>query len=288
MSDLETLTSQLTYLRPEEIAQVTAAYEMSKAAHEGQLRLSGEPYISHPLAVAKILSEWYLDSQALIAGLLHDVMEDTAITKQDIAEKFGKSVAELVDGVSKLDKLAFQTEAHAQAENFRKMLLAMARDVRVILVKLADRLHNMRTLTAMREDKRQRIARETLEIYAPIANRLGLNRIYQELEDLSFQFLYPNRYQVLDKAIKAARGNRREVVAKVQDAIKHKLAEAGIEAGVSGREKHLYSVYKKMQGKSLPFSEVFDIYGFRVIVKDVATCYLTLGALACAVQADSR
>ncbi len=279
MSDLETLTSQLSYLRPEEIAQVTAAFEMSKAAHQGQFRLSGEPYISHPLAVALILTEWYLDSQALIAGLLHDVMEDTAITKQDIADKFGKPVADLVDGVSKLDKLAFQTEAHAQAENFRKMLLAMARDVRVILVKLADRLHNMRTLTAMREDKRQRIARETLEIYAPIANRLGLNRIYQELEDLSFEFLYPTRYHVLDKAIKAARGNRREVVAKVQEAIKHKLAEAGIEATVTGREKHLYSVYKKMQGKSLPFSEVFDIYGFRVIVHDVPTCYLTLGAL---------
>jgi GTP pyrophosphokinase len=279
MSSLEALTSQLNYLRPEEVARVTAAYELSKAAHEGQFRLSGEPYVSHPLAVAQILAEWHLDEQVLIAGLLHDVMEDTAFTKQDIADKFGKSVADLVDGVSKLDKLSFQTEAHAQAENFRKMLLAMARDVRVILVKLADRLHNMRTLTAMREEKRQRIARETLEIYAPIANRLGLNQTYRELEDLSFQFLYPNRYQVLDKAIKAARGNRREVVAKVQEAIKNKLAEVGIDASVSGREKHLYSVYSKMQGKSLPFSEVFDIYGFRVIVKDVPTCYLALGAL---------
>jgi GTP pyrophosphokinase len=279
MSSLETLTSQLTYLRPEEVERVTAAYELSKAAHEGQFRLSGEPYVSHPLAVAQVLAEWHLDEQVLIAGLLHDVMEDTAFTKQDITEKFGKSVADLVDGVSKLDKLSFQTEAHAQAENFRKMLLAMARDVRVILVKLADRLHNMRTLTAMREEKRQRIARETLEIYAPIANRLGLNQTYRELEDLSFQFLYPNRYQVLDKAIKAARGNRREVVAKVQEAIKNKLAEAGIDASVTGREKHLYSVYSKMQGKSLPFSEVFDIYGFRVIVKDVPTCYLALGAL---------
>ncbi len=279
MSSLEALTSQLNYLRPEEVARVMAAYELSKVAHEGQFRLSGEPYVSHPLAVAQILAEWHLDDQVLIAGLLHDVMEDTAFTKQDIADKFGKSVADLVDGVSKLDKLSFQTEAHAQAENFRKMLLAMARDVRVILVKLADRLHNMRTLTAMREEKRQRIARETLEIYAPIANRLGLNQTYRELEDLSFQFLYPNRYQVLDKAIKAARGNRREVVAKVQEAIKHKLAEVGIDASVTGREKHLYSVYSKMQGKSLPFSEVFDIYGFRVIVKDVPTCYLALGAL---------
>ncbi|MFA7239318.1 MAG: bifunctional (p)ppGpp synthetase/guanosine-3',5'-bis(diphosphate) 3'-pyrophosphohydrolase [Sulfuricellaceae bacterium] len=279
MSDLETLIPQLSYLKPEDIEQVVAAYALSKSAHAGQLRISGEPYISHPLAVTKILAEWHLDGQALIAGLLHDVMEDTAITKQDIAGKFGKSVAELVDGVSKLDRLAFQTEAHAQAENFRKMLLAMAHDVRVILIKLADRLHNMRTLNAMREDKRQRIARETLEIYAPIANRLGLNKIYQELEDLGFLHVHPNRYQVFTKAIKAARGNRREVVAKVQEAIKHKLEDSHIEASVTGREKHLYSIYRKMQEKSLPFSEVFDIYGFRVIVKDVPTCYLTLGAL---------
>ena len=279
MSDLETLIPQLSYLKPEDIEQVVAAYALSKSAHAGQLRISGEPYISHPLAVTKILAEWHLDGQALIAGLLHDVMEDTAITKQDIAGKFGKSVAELVDGVSKLDRLAFQTEAHAQAENFRKMLLAMAHDVRVILIKLADRLHNMRTLNAMREDKRQRLARETLEIYAPIANRLGLNKIYQELEDLGFLHVHPNRYQVFTKAIKAARGNRREVVAKVQEAIKHKLEDSHIEASVTGREKHLYSIYRKMQEKSLPFSEVFDIYGFRVIVKDVPTCYLTLGAL---------
>ncbi len=279
MSDLSELTAQLSYLKPEDIAQVQAAFELSKSAHEGQMRLSGEPYISHPLAVASILADWRLDDQALIAGLLHDVLEDTAVSKPDIAAKFGKQVADLVDGVSKLDKLAFKTEAHAQAENFRKMLLAMARDVRVILVKLADRLHNMRTLNAMREDKRLRIARETLEIYAPIANRLGLNKIYQELEDLSFQYLYPNRYQVLEKAVKTARGNRREVVAKVKEAVKQKLADAGIEATVSGREKHLYSIYKKMQEKSLTFSEVFDIYGFRVVVKDVPTCYLALGAL---------
>jgi len=214
-----------------------------------------------------------------MAALLHDVVEDTAITKQEIAEKFGKAVAELVDGLSKLDKIEFQTEVHAQAENFRKMLLAMARDVRVILIKLADRLHNMRTLGAMPPEKRQRIARETLEIYAPIANRLGLNSVYGELEDLSFRHLYPNRFDVLAKAVKAARGNRREVVGKVLEAIKQKLKDSQIEAAITGREKHLYSIYKKMQGKSLPFSEVFDIYGFRVIVKDVPTCYLTLGAL---------
>jgi GTP pyrophosphokinase len=279
MPNVSDLTSRLTYLRPEDTAQIEAAYHLSDSAHAGQFRKSGEPYISHPLAVAEILADWHLDAQALMAALLHDVVEDTAITKKEIAEKFGKAVAELVDGVSKLDKIEFQTEIHAQAENFRKMLLAMARDVRVILIKLADRLHNMRTLGAMAPEKRQRIARETLEIYAPIANRLGLNSVYDELEDLSFRHLYPNRFDVLAKAVKAARGNRREVVGKVLEAIKQKLKECQIEAGITGREKHLYSIYKKMQGKSLTFSEVFDIYGFRVIVKDVPTCYLTLGAL---------
>ncbi|MCL4470862.1 MAG: bifunctional (p)ppGpp synthetase/guanosine-3',5'-bis(diphosphate) 3'-pyrophosphohydrolase [Gammaproteobacteria bacterium] len=279
MPELKELTSQLSYLKPEDLDQIEAAYRLSKSAHAGQFRKSGEPYVLHPLAVAGILAGWHLDAQALIAALLHDVMEDTAITKGEISEKFGKPVAELVDGVSKLDKIEFQTEAHAQGENFRKMLLAMARDVRVILIKLADRLHNMRTLAAMSQEKRQRIARETLEIYAPIANRLGLNNVYDELEDLSFFHLYPNRYEVLAKAVKAARGNRREVVSKVQEAIKQKLKDCNIEATVTGREKHLYSIYKKMQEKSLTFSEVFDIYGFRVIVKDVPTCYLTLGSL---------
>ncbi|MHB1619479.1 MAG: RelA/SpoT family protein [Sulfuricella sp.] len=279
MPNVSDLTSRLTYLKPEDTAQIEAAFQLSDAAHTGQFRVSGEPYISHPLAVAGILAEWHLDGQALMAALLHDVMEDTAITKQEIAEKFGKAVAELVDGVSKLDKIEFQTEVHAQAENFRKMLLAMARDVRVILIKIADRLHNMRTLGAMAPEKRQRIARETLEIYAPIANRLGLNSVYDELEDLSFRHLYPNRFEVLAKAVKAARGNRREVVGKVLEAIKQKLKDSQIEAAITGREKHLYSIYKKMQGKSLTFSEVFDIYGFRVIVKDAPTCYLTLGAL---------
>jgi len=267
------------YLKTEDIAQVEAAYAFSKTAHEGQLRVSGEPYVSHPLAVATILAEWRLDAPALMAAMLHDVVEDTATTKQDIAEKFGKAVADLVDGVSKLDKIAFQTEAHAQGENFRKMLLAMARDVRVILIKLADRLHNMRTISVIAPEKRRRIARETLDIYAPIANRLGLNSIYQELDDLSFYHFYPNRYQVLEKAIKAARGHRREVVGKILDAIKQRLTEADIDAVVSGREKHLYSVYRKMQDKSLTFSEVYDIYGFRVIVKNVSACYLAMGVL---------
>ncbi|HCA27340.1 MAG TPA: guanosine-3',5'-bis(diphosphate) 3'-pyrophosphohydrolase [Betaproteobacteria bacterium] len=267
------------YLKAEDIAQVEAAYAFSKAAHEGQLRVSGEPYVSHPLAVATILAEWRLDAPALMAAMLHDVVEDTATTKQDIAEKFGKAVADLVDGVSKLDKIAFQTEAHAQGENFRKMLLAMARDVRVILIKLADRLHNMRTISVIAPEKRRRIARETLDIYAPIANRLGLNSIYQELDDLSFYHFYPNRYQVLEKAIKAARGHRREVVGKILDAIKQRLTEADIDAAVTGREKHLYSVYRKMQDKSLTFSEVYDIYGFRIIVKNVSACYLAMGVL---------
>ena len=278
-TDIAAFTTRLSYLKPEDTAQIEAAYHLSDSAHAGQFRKSGEPYISHPFAVAEILAGWHLDAQALMAAMLHDVMEDTAITKKEIAERFGKAVAELVDGVSKLDKIEFQTEAHAQAENFRKMLLAMARDVRVILIKLADRLHNMRTLGAMAPEKRQRIARETLEIYAPIANRLGLNSVYDELEDLSFSHLHPNRYEVLSKAVKAARGNRREVVGKVLEAIKQRLADCKIDATVSGREKHLYSIYKKMLEKSLTFSEVFDIYGFRVIVKDVPTCYLALGSL---------
>ncbi len=279
MPELEEIGAELAYLKPEDIRQVTAAFEYSRAAHSGQFRKSGEAYIHHPVAVTGILAQWHLDPQALMAALLHDVVEDTPTTKDEIGELFGKSVAELVDGVSKLDKMEFQTEEHAQAENFRKMLLAMARDVRVILIKLADRLHNMRTLESMAVEKRRRIAQETLDIYAPIANRLGLNSIYQELEDLCFQNLHPNRYRVLDKAVRAARGNRKEVVEKVREAIQAKLAGADIHALVSGREKHLFSIYKKMQEKSLAFSEVFDIYGFRVLVDDIPACYLALGCM---------
>ncbi|MDD5250770.1 MAG: bifunctional (p)ppGpp synthetase/guanosine-3',5'-bis(diphosphate) 3'-pyrophosphohydrolase [Rhodocyclaceae bacterium] len=267
------------YLKPEDVGRVEAAYHFSFDAHRGQFRFSGDPYISHPLAVAETLAEWQLDTQALIAALLHDVMEDTAITKAQIADAFGKVAAELVDGVSKLDKIENQSYEEAQAENFRKMLLAMARDVRVILIKLADRLHNMRTLEALRPDKRRRVARETLEIYAPIANRVGFNTLYRELQELAFRHLYPLRYRVLSKALKAARGNRREVVGKILEAVKKRLPAAGIEAEVIGREKHLYSIYRKMREKSLSFSQVLDIYGFRVIVKDVPTCYLALGAL---------
>jgi guanosine-3',5'-bis(diphosphate) 3'-pyrophosphohydrolase len=280
MHEAATLFQELSgYLKPDDIAQLESAYEFSERAHEGQFRGSGEPYISHPLAVANILGKWHLDSQALTAALLHDVMEDTKVTKADISRRFGKPVAELVDGVSKLDRIEFQSHEDAQAENFRKMLLAMARDVRVMLIKLADRLHNMRTLDGLPEEKRRRIARETIEIYAPIANRLGLNSIYQELEDLAFRYLYPHRYQVLSKAVRAARGNRREVVDKIRSAIERKLATAGINATVTGREKHLYSIYSKMHDKHLSFANVHDIYGVRVIVKDVPTCYLALGTL---------
>ncbi|HEV7390475.1 MAG TPA: bifunctional (p)ppGpp synthetase/guanosine-3',5'-bis(diphosphate) 3'-pyrophosphohydrolase [Burkholderiales bacterium] len=267
------------YLKPEDLTQLESAYHFSKAAHEGQYRKSGEPYISHPLAVADILAQWHMDPQALTAALLHDVTEDTEVTKTEISRNFGKPVADLVDGVSKLDKIEFETHEKAQAENFRKMLLAMARDVRVILIKLADRLHNMRTLDAVEPLKRRRIARETLEIYAPIANRLGLNSIYQELEDLSFKHLYPDRYRVLAKAVKAARGNRREVVSKVMDAVKRKLKDNNVEALVHGREKHLYSIYRKMREKHLSFAQVTDVFAFRIIVKDVQSCYLALGSL---------
>jgi GTP pyrophosphokinase len=267
------------YLKPEDISQLQSAYHFSEQAHEGQFRKSGEPYISHPLAVANILAQWHLDTQALTAALLHDVMEDTAVTKSEISRNFGRPVAELVDGVSKLDKIEFESHAEAQAENFRKMLLAMARDVRVILIKLADRLHNMRTLEAVGTEQRRRIARETLEIYAPIANRLGLNSIYQELEDLALKHLYPDRYRVLAKAVKAAGGNRREMVNKVLDAMRKKLRSAGVEALAQGREKHLHSIYRKMREKHLTFAQVLDVYGFRIIVKDVPDCYVALGGL---------
>jgi GTP pyrophosphokinase len=280
MTALAEFTGNLaSYLKPPDIGRVEEAYHFSGNAHKGQFRDSGEPYISHPLAVAGILAGWHLDTQALMAALLHDVMEDTEVSKDEISRRFGKPVAELVDGVSKLDKIEFQSQEVAQAENFRKMLLAMARDVRVILIKLADRLHNMRTLGAVPLQKQRRVARETLEIYAPIANRLGLNGLYQELQELAFSHLYPLRYRVLAKATKAARGNRRQVLGKILDAIKQRLPEAGIEAQVTGREKHIYSIYKKMHEKNLSFSQVLDIYGFRVVVKDAPSCYLALGAL---------
>jgi GTP pyrophosphokinase/guanosine-3',5'-bis(diphosphate) 3'-pyrophosphohydrolase len=269
----------LSYLEPEEIALVIEAYCFSEKAHQGQKRLSGEPYITHPLAVAGALADWRMDAQAIIAALLHDVMEDTAVSKAEITSRFGKPVAELVDGLSKLEKIEFQSYQDAQAENFRKMLMAMARDLRIVLIKLADRLHNLQTMAAVRPEKRRRVAQETLDIYAPIATRLGLNNISRQLEDLSFKHIHPMRFRVLTRAVKAVRGNRRELLSKILDGIRSKLHAASIEAGVFGREKSLFSIYHKMVEKHLSFSQVLDIYGFRIIVRDVPTCYLTLGAL---------
>ena len=280
MSEIAEFTRHLGhYLGPPELALVERAFDFSASAHRGQFRKSGEPYITHPLAVASILSQWRLDAQGLAAALLHDVMEDTSVTKTELETTFGKPVADMVDGVSKLDQIAFDTREEAQAESFRKMLLAMASDVRVILIKLADRLHNMRTLDAMAPVHRKRIARETLDIYAPIANRLGLNALYLELQDLSFKQLNPMRYRILAAAIKAARGNRREVMNRLIESIRGGLAAAGIEATVAGREKTIYSVYRKMREKRYSFAQVFDIYGARVIVADQARCYAAMGVL---------
>ncbi len=269
----------LSYLQPDEVALIREAYVFAEDAHSGQKRYSGEPYITHPLAVAGALAEWRMDAQAVIAALLHDVMEDTVVTKAEIARRFGKQVAELVDGLSKLDKIEFQSHLEAQAENFRKMLMAMARDLRVVLIKLADRLHNLQTMSAVRADKRRRIATETLEIYAPIANRLGLNKIFRELQDLSFALIHPLRAKVIARALKSARGNRRELLTRIVDNVNGKMIDAGVAAQVFGREKSLYSIYRKMEEKRLSFSQVLDIYGFRVVVCDIPTCYLALGAL---------
>ncbi len=267
------------YLKPKDIVKIWEAYRFAFVAHDGVVRKTGEPYITHPVSVACILAELHMDVPTIMAALLHDVVEDTLISAEQIKENFGTQVADLVDGLTKLDKIEFESASQAQAENFRKMLLAMSQDVRVILVKLADRLHNMQTLEAMKPEKQRRIAKETLEIYAPIANRLGLNSIYQELEDLSFQYLYPMRFRAISKAVKAARGNRKEVILKILEAIKQQLQAFKIDAEVSGREKHLYSIYKKMTVKASAFSQIYDIYGFRIIVKDLNNCYMTLGAL---------
>lgn len=277
LAPLTTIISE--YLEPQEVERVREAYRFADSAHLGQFRQSGSPYISHPIAVTEICAGWKLDANALSAALLHDVIEDQGITKQELAEKFNGEVAELVDGLSKLDRLDFATKAEQQAESFRKMLLAMARDVRVILIKLADRVHNMRTLDAVEPEKRRRVARETLEIYAPIAHRLGLNLLYRELQDLCFAAMYPNRHQVLYKAVLAARGNRREVITKIADTVRAALPAAGIEAEVTGREKTLFGIYTKMAEQKKTFSEVLDIYGFRVVVHTLPECYLALGTL---------
>ncbi len=269
----------LDYLSPEEIVRVKDAVCFSDKAHEHQVRLSGEPYITHPLSVAGAVVEWRMDADAVCAALLHDVLEDTGVTKAELAQRFGTGVADLVDGLSKLDKIEFASHQEAQAENFRKMLLAMARDLRVVLIKLADRHHNLQTMSAVRPDKRRRIARETLEIYAPIANRLGLNKMFRDLQDTSFKLIHPMRARVLGKAVQAARGHRKELLQRILDSIRAKMNEVGILAQVFGREKSLFSIYTKMEEKHLSFSQVLDIYGFRVVVKDIPTCYLALGAL---------
>jgi guanosine-3',5'-bis(diphosphate) 3'-pyrophosphohydrolase len=266
------------YLEPGQIEQVSKAYYFAEQAHKGQKRKSGEDYIHHPLAVAAILADMHMDHQCLMAALLHDVIEDTGVPKHTLSKEFDEDVANLVDGVSKL-KSMFQSRAEAQAENFQKMTLAMAKDIRVILVKIADRLHNMRTLGFLGPEKRRRIARETLEIYAPIANRLGMNTIRVEFEELGFKAMYPLRSRMIEKAVLKARGNRKEVVSKVLNSIESCLQRENIPAEVFGREKHLYSIYEKMRSKRKSFAEIMDVYAFRIIVEDVDTCYRVLGAV---------
>ena len=269
-----------SYLSKVQIDLLKQAYVVARDAHEGQMRTSGEPYITHPVAVALNLAKMNLDHETLMAALLHDVIEDTKTTKDELAELFGSTVAELVEGVSKLDKLKFDDKEEMQAENFRKMVLAMVQDIRVILIKLADRTHNMRTLGALRPEKRRRIARETLDIYAPIANRLGIHDIKNELEVLGFEALYPMRSRALKSAVKQARGNRKEILNNINEEIAARLEESGITAQVIGREKHLYSIYRKMKNKELMFNEVMDIYAFRVIVDEkIDNCYRALGAV---------
>ena len=269
-----------TYIEPEAVDEVVDAYHFAANAHAGQLRKSGEPFICHPLSVAMILAEMRIDQKGLMAAILHDVVEDTVISIEQVSEVFGEEVAGLVDGVTKLTQLDSKSSAEeAQAENVRKMFLAMARDLRVILVKLADRLHNMRTIGAMAADKRRRIARETLDIYAPLANRLGMNQIRLELEGLGFKSLYPMRYRVLNQEVRERRGRRKEVVSTIESTVKKRLDEAGITSNVVGREKHLHSIYRKMRNKKIPFSEVFDVYAFRILTSDINSCYLVLGTV---------
>jgi len=273
------LTDKLGYLSKGDLKLVREAYKFADEAHLGQFRASGLPYITHPLAVAGLCADWRLDVQAVMAALLHDTIEDQGVTKTELIERFGAPTADLVDGLTKLDKLQFSTREESQAESFRKMLLAMARDVRVILVKLADRLHNMRTMEAMAANKRSRIARETLEIYAPIAHRLGLNQTYRELQELSFQYLHPWRHGALAKAIKRARGYRRDIVERVQRDVERAFGAQKMKVEVTGREKTVYSIYRKMREKHAGFAQVNDIFGFRIVVATLPECYLAIGVL---------
>ncbi len=273
------LSALLGYLGKADHKKILEAYRFADEAHLGQYRASGEPYITHPLAVASLVAEWRLDAQAVMAALMHDAMEDCGITKPELIERFGAPTAELVDGLTKLDKLQFSTREEGQAESFRKMLLAMARDVRVILIKLADRLHNMRTVAAMAPPKRVRIARETLDIYAPIAHRLGLNLIYRELQELSFEHLHPWRHAALTKAVARARGTRRDIVERVRLDVERAYASAKLKVQVSGREKTVFSIYRKMREKHAGFAQVSDIFGFRILAPSLLECYGALGVL---------
>ena len=280
MPSIDALADRLsTYLDGDQVNLVRRAYYYAEQAHDGQRRRSGEAYVTHPLAVASILADMHMDHQSLMAAMLHDVIEDTGIAKEALDAQFGESVAELVDGVSKLTQMNFETKAEAQAENFQKMAMAMARDIRVILVKLADRLHNMRTLEVLSGEKRRRIAKETLEIYAPIANRLGMHSMRIEFEDLGFKAMHPMRSERIRTAVKRARGNRKEIVNKIEESITHCLTREGLEGEVVGREKHLYGIYQKMRGKRRAFNEIMDVYAFRIVVDKVDTCYRVLGAV---------
>lgn len=276
----EGLKQQISaYLPPEQVALVQQAYMLARDAHAPQFRSSGEPYITHPVAVTSILADMRMDHETLMAALCHDVIEDTEYNYDDLHQRFGATVAELVQGVSKLDKVKFKDIKEFEVTNLQKMFLAMTQDIRVILIKLADRTHNMRTIGALKPEKRRRIARETLELYAPIANRLGIHNIKNELEDWGFRALYPMRYRALETAVKQARGNRSEIIDKIQSEISARIRDAGISADVKGREKHLYSIYRKMKSKELMFNDVMDIYGFRVIVDSVDSCYRVLGVV---------
>ncbi len=280
MPSIDALADRLSgYLGSDQVNLVRRAYFYAEQAHDGQRRRSGEAYVTHPLAVACILADMHMDHQSLMAAMLHDVIEDTGIAKEALHAQFGESVAELVDGVSKLTQMNFETKAEAQAENFQKMAMAMARDIRVILVKLADRLHNMRTLEVLSGEKRRRIAKETLEIYAPIANRLGMHSMRVEFEDLGFKAMHPMRAERIRAAVRRARGNRKELVNKIEESLVHCLARDGLEGEVLGREKHLYGIYQKMRGKRRAFNEIMDVYAFRIIVDKVDTCYRVLGAV---------
>ncbi len=280
MPSIDSLAERLsTYLGQDQVNLVRRAFYYAEQAHDGQRRRSGEPYVTHPLAVASILADMHMDHQSLMAAMLHDVIEDTGIPKEALAGQFGETVAELVDGVSKLTQMDFQTKAEAQAENFQKMAMAMARDIRVILVKLADRLHNMRTLEVLAGEKRRRIAKETLEIYAPIANRLGMHSMYVEFEDLGFKAMHPMRSERIRGAVRKARGNRKEILNKLQESLVNCLEREGMHGEISGREKHLYSIYQKMRGKRRAFNEIMDVYAFRIVVDKVDTCYRVLGAV---------